>query len=90
MIAGSLGPITLIGAPGARKLPGTPNIRIDTILVLIPVTVIDQSNRLVMGLPKEDFHLFEENREQNIISFHQRGCARVDWVGIRLERQHGE
>lgn len=69
MIAGSLGPITLIGAPAARKLPGTPNIRIDTILVLIPVTVIDQSNRLVMGLPKEDFHLFEENREQNIISF---------------------
>ena len=32
-------------------------IRVDTTLVLIPVTVTDPLNRFVLGLRKQDFHL---------------------------------
>jgi len=38
-------------------------------LVLIPVTVTDQLNRFVLGLQKEDFHLFEDGVEQNVAHF---------------------
>src|SRR5260370_42458030 len=34
-------------------------LRVDTTLVLIPVAVTDSLNRFVLGLQKEDFHLFE-------------------------------
>lgn len=69
LAGGSPAPKVPIGTPVARGLAGTPNIRVDSTLVLIPVTVIDRTNRLVTGLAKEDFRLFEENREQRIISF---------------------
>ena len=45
------------------------NIRVDTTLVLIPVTVTDPLNRFVTGLEKENFKLFEEKKEQEIVSF---------------------
>jgi Ca-activated chloride channel homolog len=48
---------------------GRPDIRVDSTLVLIPVTVIDSFNRLVTGLEKENFKLFEENVEQQIKHF---------------------
>ncbi len=38
-------------------------------LVLIPVTVTDTMNRFVLGLQKEDFHLFEDGVEQNLAHF---------------------
>jgi VWFA-related protein len=41
----------------------------DTNLVLIPVTVTDPSNRYVLGLQKQDFHLFEDGVEQTIAHF---------------------
>lgn len=41
--------------------------RSDTTLVLIPVTVTDPLNRFVLGLRKQDFHLFEDGVEQNIV-----------------------
>ncbi len=43
------------------------NIRVDTNLVLIPVTVTDPLNRFVTGLEKEHFSL-EEDKIQQIIS----------------------
>jgi Ca-activated chloride channel homolog len=38
-------------------------------LVVIPVTVTDTLNRFVLGLQKEDFHLFEDGVEQNVAHF---------------------
>ena len=45
------------------------NIRIDTTLVLIPVTVTDPLNRFVTGLEKENFRIFEDKIEQQVVQF---------------------
>ena len=44
-------------------------LRVDTTLVQIPVAVTDSLNRFVLGLQKEDFHLFEDGVEQSIAHF---------------------
>jgi len=51
-----------------RQGPGL-NLRVDTTLVLIPVAVTDSLNRFVLGLQKDDFHLFEDSVEQNVAHF---------------------
>ena len=45
------------------------SIRVDTSLVLIPVSVTDPLNRPVTGLEKEHFRVFEEKVEQVITQF---------------------
>jgi Ca-activated chloride channel homolog len=45
------------------------NLRIDTNLVLIPVSVTDPLNRVVTGLEKEHFKIFEDKVEQMIAQF---------------------
>jgi Ca-activated chloride channel homolog len=45
------------------------NIRVDSNLVLIPVTVTDPMNRFVTGLDKENFRLFEDKQEQKVSQF---------------------
>lgn len=40
-----------------------------TDLVLVPVTVTDSLNRFVLGLEKQDFHLYEDGVEQNVAHF---------------------
>jgi VWFA-related protein len=45
------------------------SIRVDSDLVLIPVTVTDPLNRFVTGLEKENFKLFEDKKEQEISAF---------------------
>jgi VWFA-related protein len=60
--------------PRARPVdPGPPlpraNIRIDTNLVLIPVTVTDPLNRFVTGLDQDSFKVFEDKAEQKVVSF---------------------
>ncbi len=45
------------------------NIRVDTTLVLIPVSVTDPLNRFVTGLEKEHFRLFEDKLEQLVTQF---------------------
>jgi len=45
------------------------NIRIDTTLVLIPVAVTDPMSRFVTGLDKENFKLYEDKVEQEILQF---------------------
>jgi VWFA-related protein len=51
--------------------PATPrsNIRVDSTLVLIPVTVTDPLNRFVTGLEKENFKVFEDKKEQSVLQF---------------------
>lgn len=45
------------------------NIRVDTNLVLIPVTVTDPLSRPVTGLERDHFRLFEDKVEQTIAHF---------------------
>lgn len=44
-------------------------LRVETTLVQIPVSVTDSVNRFVLGLRKQDFHLFEDGVEQEIAHF---------------------
>ena len=49
--------------------PKKPDIRVDTTLVLIPVAVLDPLRKFVTGLDKENFKVFEDKVEQEIVSF---------------------
>src|SRR5215472_17851642 len=44
-------------------------IRVESNIVVLTVTVKDGNGRLVNGLVKEDFHVFDDDVEQNILSF---------------------
>ena len=44
-------------------------LRVDVDLVLVPVTITDPMNRLVTGLDKENFQLYEGNSAQEIQTF---------------------
>jgi VWFA-related protein len=48
---------------------GVPTLRVDTTLILVPVTVNDKLNRPVTGLEKENFRVFDNNVEQTITAF---------------------
>jgi VWFA-related protein len=47
--------------------PAGPEIRVDTNLVQIPVSVMDPSNRPVTGLDKENFKVFENKVQQQVV-----------------------
>ena len=51
----------------AKRL--VPNLRIDTNLVLIPVTVTTPLNQFVTGMEKENFRLIEDKVEQEVSYF---------------------
>jgi Ca-activated chloride channel homolog len=56
--------------PGEKTEPRPrSNIRVDSTLVLIPVTVTDPLNRFVTGLEKENFKLLEDKQPQEITQF---------------------
>jgi Ca-activated chloride channel family protein len=54
---------------GSLKVHPGSFIRMNVDLVLVPVTVTDPMNRLVTGLEKTDFQIWENNHEQSIKSF---------------------
>ena len=56
------------GANATKARPGG-LIRLNVNLVLVPVTVTDPLNRLVTGLEKDDFKIYENNSEQKIKNF---------------------
>ena len=58
----------LSGLCGGQDQSGA-RFNVETTLVLIPATVTDPSNRFVLGLHKEDFHLLEDGAEQTIRNF---------------------
>ena len=66
------------------------NIRVDSTLVLIPVTVTDPLNRFVTGLEKENFKIFEDKTAAGDLAVFQRGRAAFGGRGLRLQRQHGQ
>jgi len=57
--------------PGSSEEAGarSANIRVETELVLIPVTVTDPLNRFVTGLEREHFKVFEDKIEQKVTHF---------------------
>jgi Ca-activated chloride channel family protein len=55
--------------PDDADLSKGANLRIDTNLVLIPVSVTDPLNRFVTGLEREHFKIFEDKIEQTIAQF---------------------
>jgi len=57
-----------LGTSAEVRKPQT-NLRIDTNLVLVPVTVCDPLNRPVTGLEKEHFRVLDDKVEQTITHF---------------------
>lgn len=57
-----------LGAHSAETRPPA-NLRIDTNLVLVPVSVCDPQNRPVTGLEKEHFRVLDDHVEQTITHF---------------------
>ena len=55
--------------PGALKIHPGSFIRMNVDLVLVPVTVTDPMNRLVTGLEREDFQVYENGKDQKIRTF---------------------
>jgi Ca-activated chloride channel family protein len=53
----------------ALDRPDQPDIRVDTTLVVIPVTVTDAQLRFVLGLEKKDFTLSEDGINQKLAQF---------------------
>jgi Ca-activated chloride channel homolog len=58
----------LTGNAATKARPGA-FIRMNVDMVLVPITVTDPMNRLVTGLEKEDFQIYENSGEQKIASF---------------------
>ncbi len=56
------------GSASLKIHPGS-FIRMNVDMVLVPVTITDPLNRLVTGLEKEDFQVYENNNEQRIATF---------------------
>src|SRR5689334_13981034 len=56
-------------APPAEGTKPAANLRIDSNLVLVPVTVCDPNNRPVTGLEKQHFKLFDNKIEQTVTHF---------------------
>ncbi len=72
--------------PRAKAIPRPgveANLRIDSSLVLIPLSVTDRLNRPVLGLDKSNFRIFERNRERQVahLSFEDTPLA----VGLILD-----
>ncbi len=63
-------------------------IRVDVNLVLVPMTVTDPMNRLVTGLERDNFQIFENNQGQSIKQLLDAGCAGDDRDRVRPEREH--
>jgi VWFA-related protein len=52
-----------------KEASGRADIRVDTTLILVPVTVNDPLNRPVSGLERENFRVFEDKLPQPITQF---------------------
>lgn len=61
-------------APGTQQKPPQEGdtrsyIKVHTEVVVVPVTVKDRDGRLVGGLQEEDFRIFQDGQEQQILKF---------------------
>ena len=58
-----------VSGPDALKIRPGSRILLNVDMVLVPITVTDPMNRLVTGLEKEDFQVFENGGQQKISTF---------------------
>src|SRR5262245_14840100 len=56
-----------LGQPEEKRT--NPTLRVDSNLVLVPVSVCDPMNRPVTGLEREHFKLFDDKVEQHVTHF---------------------
>jgi Ca-activated chloride channel homolog len=64
----SNGPVQVTKPPIASDKKAKDTIKVDVDLALVNVTVTDPLNRLVTGLEKENFRVFEDGVEQEIVT----------------------
>ncbi|MCU1265791.1 MAG: hypothetical protein JWM21_2109 [Acidobacteria bacterium] len=72
-------PTPIQGDSRAQEIDPDDIIKVDTTEVLLPVTVRDRNGKLVEGLTRKDFRVFEENIEQPLSDLSLRQVA-VDVV----------
>jgi VWFA-related protein len=48
-----------------------PNLKIDSAMVLVPITVTDATDHPVTDLAPDAFRIFDDNVEQKVVSFHR-------------------
>ncbi len=70
-----------VTAKGASHPMAT--LRVDANLVLVPMTVTDTQNRLVTGLERENFYVYENNQPQTITQLQHGRRARDDRHHLR-------
>jgi Ca-activated chloride channel family protein len=58
-----------VSGTGSLKVRPGERIRMNVDMVLVPITITDPMNRLVTGLEREDFEVFENNGKQIISTF---------------------
>ena len=56
-------------APAPKAIPDKKAIQVEVNVALVNVTVTDPFDRLVTGLEKENFRVFEDGVEQEVVSF---------------------
>lgn len=69
LLSGQQGLGGQVGLPPPSASDIKPRVRVDIDLVLVNVTVTDPYNRLVTGLSRDHFELFEDKEKQDILYF---------------------
>jgi Ca-activated chloride channel homolog len=64
----SSGPVLVTKPPISADKKAKDTIKVDVDLALVNVTVTDPLNRLVTGLEKENFRVFEDGTEQEVVT----------------------
>src|ERR1700691_5265466 len=67
-IAQSTGPNTPTQFPEEASKDSSKAIRVDVPLVLVNLTVTDPLERVVTGLERENFRVFEDGKEQEVLT----------------------
>jgi Ca-activated chloride channel family protein len=68
-VTGPTKPVTPPDSSTTSATGKVKDIKVDVDLALVNVTVTDPFDRLVTGLEKENFHVFEDGVEQEIVNF---------------------
>jgi Ca-activated chloride channel family protein len=68
-VTGPTKPVTPPDSSATNASGKIKDIKVDVDLALVNVTVTDPFDRLVTGLEKENFHVFEDGVEQEIVNF---------------------
>lgn len=59
----------LVALSGALLVPAQTALRVDSDMVLVPTSVLDRKERLVLNLARSQFHVYEDRRERPLAHF---------------------